>query len=94
MSKGVRALLILRKLSAQHCPLFVFSMKSFFWNVRGINGKQRQPLVKDWIRHNRPLLGGFLETHVQQENLFGVMNLVVPGWRFEGTTLLKLIMDA
>ncbi|KAL0873789.1 hypothetical protein Bca101_023494 [Brassica carinata] len=59
-------------------------MKSFFWNLRGLNGDERQDLVVDWIRRNRPLLGGFLETHVKQENLQGIMNSVVPGWRFEG----------
>lgn len=59
-------------------------MKSFFWNVRGLNGKTRKNTVIDWIKSNRPLIGGFLETHVQQSNLQQIMRRVVPGWRFEG----------
>ncbi|KAG2329091.1 hypothetical protein Bca52824_000271 [Brassica carinata] len=34
-----------------------------------LNGEERKSLVIDWIRLNRPLLGGFLETHVQHDNL-------------------------
>ena len=59
-------------------------MKSFFWNVRGLNGNRRKNTVINWIRLNRPLLGGFLETHMQQSNLQQIMSNVVPGWRFEG----------
>lgn len=59
-------------------------MKSLFWNVRGLNGAIMKYSVIDWIRSNRPLFGGFLETHVQQVNLLQTMSRVVPGWRFEG----------
>ena len=58
-------------------------MKSFFWNIRGLNGDTRISSVSDWIRLNKPLLGGLLETHVQEENLSGILGTITPGWRYE-----------
>ena len=58
-------------------------MKSFFWNIRGLNGASRKSSVSAWIRLNRPLLGALLETHVLEENLSGILNTVTPGWRYE-----------
>lgn len=57
-------------------------MKSFCWNVRGLNGSTRKLAVKRWVLSNRPLIGGFLETHVAQNNIGSVLNEVVPGWNF------------
>lgn len=58
-------------------------MKCFCWNVRGLNGESRQLAVNRWIFANRPLLGGFLETRVKQDNLQDLMNHSFPGWKFD-----------
>lgn len=64
--------------------LFVPSlMKSFFWNIRGLNGETQKSSVSDWIRLNRPLVGALLETHVQEENLSGILSTITLGWRYE-----------
>ncbi|CAA7042275.1 unnamed protein product [Microthlaspi erraticum] len=58
-------------------------MKCFSWNVRGLNGDTRKLSVSRWFLANRPLIGGLLETHLQQENMASSINNLFPGWRFE-----------
>lgn len=57
-------------------------MKSFSWNVRGINGNNKHS-IKDWLSINKPMIGAFLETHAQQSSLLGILNNIVPGWSYE-----------
>ncbi|CAA7061787.1 unnamed protein product [Microthlaspi erraticum] len=58
-------------------------MKCFSWNVRGLNGDTRKLKVKRWFLANRPLIGGLLETHIQQQNVASSINNLFPGWRFD-----------
>ncbi|CAA7013480.1 unnamed protein product [Microthlaspi erraticum] len=58
-------------------------MKCFAWNVRGLNGDTRKLTVKRWFLANRPLIGGLLETHLQQENLAFSISHLFPGWRYD-----------
>lgn len=63
-------------------PFCVF-MKTFAWNVRGLNNDTRQLYIQKWLRANKPLIGGLLETHVAEPNLQSTINSLVPGWKFE-----------
>lgn len=64
-------------------PPFCVFMKTFAWNVRGMNNNTRQFSIKDWLRINKPHIGGFLETKVLEPNLSSIMAALVPGWKFE-----------
>lgn len=55
----------------------------FFWNVRGLNGRNKLKEVARWLNANNPLIGGLLETRVREHNLLEVLRSTVPGWRFE-----------
>lgn len=55
----------------------------FCWNVRGLNGQNKQKAVSRWILANRPLIGGFLETRVREVNILSVMTKVLPGWNYD-----------
>ncbi|VVB06412.1 unnamed protein product [Arabis nemorensis] len=57
-------------------------MKCFSWNVRGLNSDARKLSIKRWITTNRPIIGGLLETRVQQQNLVSMISQIAPGWRF------------
>uniref|UniRef100_A0A1J3J0Z6 Endonuclease/exonuclease/phosphatase domain-containing protein n=1 Tax=Noccaea caerulescens TaxID=107243 RepID=A0A1J3J0Z6_NOCCA len=61
-------------------------MKCFSWNVRGMNGGDTRKLtVKRWFLANQPLIGGLLETHLQQQNVVAAsINSLFPGWRYDG----------
>lgn len=58
-------------------------MKIFCHNIRGLNNPQRQLELKNWIASNRPILGGILETHVQQDNAASILSRTFPGWRYD-----------
>lgn len=58
-------------------------MKFFSWNVRGFNHSSRQLCVKNLISNNGPLIGGILETRVEEENASGILHSTFPGWNYE-----------
>jgi len=58
-------------------------MKIFSWNIRGLNGVGRQRVVRSWLQGLGTSVGALLETHVQDENILGVLGPVAPGWRYE-----------
>jgi len=58
-------------------------MKVFCWNIRGLNSRNRQRVVRSWIASNNLLVGCFLETHVAQENANSVLASTLPGWRMD-----------
>jgi mannosylglycoprotein endo-beta-mannosidase len=62
---------------------FVVNMKVFCWNIRGLNSRNRQRVVRSWIASNNLLVGCFLETHVAQENANSVLASTLPGWRMD-----------
>ncbi|XP_010463070.1 PREDICTED: uncharacterized protein LOC104743720 [Camelina sativa] len=64
------------------CPLLMM-MKIFCYNIRGLNTSLRQVELKRWVQASRPLLGGFLETHVQIENATAILARNFPGWRYD-----------
>lgn len=55
----------------------------FCWNIRGLNGRNKQREVSRWIISGHYLIGGLLETRVRQPNLSQVMNSTLPGWKYE-----------
>lgn len=60
-------------------------MSTFFaWNVRGLNHERRHRMTREWINIHRPLLGAFLETHVQENNHSRILNAIPVGWRYFG----------
>ncbi|CAA0270680.1 unnamed protein product [Arabidopsis thaliana] len=58
-------------------------MAIFFWNVRGLNSRSRQRIVRSWIALNNLLVGYFLETHVAEDNASSVLAATLPGWRMD-----------
>ncbi|KAG7561138.1 Reverse transcriptase zinc-binding domain [Arabidopsis thaliana x Arabidopsis arenosa] len=46
-------------------------------------GHPRQRVVRSWIASNKLLVGGFLETHVAEENAASVLASTLPGWRMD-----------
>ena len=56
----------------------------FAWNVRGLNSDIRHTMTREWINIHRPLLGAFLETHVQENNQSRILNAIPAGWRYFG----------
>lgn len=53
------------------------------WNVRGLNGYDRQRVVNLWLRNRGYLVVALLETHVQEENALEVFQKVSQGRRFD-----------
>ena len=58
-------------------------MTIFFWNIRGLNSRSRQRVVRSWVASNKLLVGGLLETHVAEENAASVLASTLPGWRMD-----------
>ncbi|KAG5406464.1 hypothetical protein IGI04_012583 [Brassica rapa subsp. trilocularis] len=58
------------------------SINISFWNVRGINGKDKHPDFLNWRNVNKVSFGAILESHVKESNLSIVMNAICPGWSF------------
>ena len=58
-------------------------MKIASWNVRGLNGEDRQRVVNKWLRNLGYSVVALLETHVQDENYLEVVQKVSQGRRFE-----------
>ncbi|KAJ6426729.1 hypothetical protein OIU84_022340 [Salix udensis] len=53
------------------------------WNIRGINGLQKQKYVRDWIKNNKLSLFSLIETKVQFARLDTLQNdLDLRDWRF------------
>lgn len=58
-------------------------MKIASWNVRGLNGVDRQKVVSLWLRNLGYSVVALLETHVQEENVLEVFQKVSQGRKFE-----------
>lgn len=58
-------------------------MLSFCWNIRRIKDLFKQHLFKYWCQIHRPLFVCLLETHVQEPNVSGILNSILPGWRLQ-----------
>ncbi|XP_013601510.1 PREDICTED: uncharacterized protein LOC106308956 [Brassica oleracea var. oleracea] len=58
-------------------------MDIFCWNVRGFNDKTKRRGFRKWLRLNKPIFGGLLETHVGPPKAASLINRVFPGWHFE-----------
>jgi len=56
-------------------------IKKICYNIRGLNHFSRQHELKNWLQSNKPSIGGFLETHVQQDNAALILARNFPGWR-------------
>lgn len=54
----------------------------FFWNVRGLNDRDKHRPFKQWLTTNQPVVGAILETHIKEPNLNYLMNSVCPGWSY------------
>lgn len=54
----------------------------FCWNVRGFNNFSHRNGFKKWIRKNKPLFGGIVETRVKQLKINKFVDFVLPGWFF------------
>lgn len=62
-------------------------MKIASWNVRGLNYNDRQRVVNRWLRNLGYSVVALLETHVQEEIFFEVLNKVSQDRRFENNYL-------
>lgn len=62
--------------------LFVSPM-IFCWNVRGLNGHDKQRAVSRWITASNYLLGGILESRIRDRNITSAMSNFLPGWSFD-----------
>lgn len=54
----------------------------FCWNVRGFNKFSHRNGFKKWIRKNKPLFGGIIETRVKQPKIGKLVASVLPGWSY------------
>lgn len=54
----------------------------FCWNVRCFNKFSHRNGFKKWIRKNKPLFGGIVETRVKQPKIGRFVNSLLPGWSF------------
>lgn len=61
---------------------FPMSIKSFFWNVRGINDPNKHSPFNQWLLLNKPIFGALLETHIKKPQLPIVMPKICPGWSY------------
>lgn len=52
----------------------------FCSNVCGLNGRKKQRSVASWLVHNKPLIGGILESRIKEPNIGDVLSKAVPGW--------------
>lgn len=59
-------------------------MDLFCWNIRGINDSVKRRGFKKWMRKNKPIFGGLVETHVQSSKADNILNSILPGWSFHG----------
>ena len=57
--------------------------KVFCWNVRGFNIISHRSGFKKWIKANKPIFGGVIETHVKQPKDRKFIDALLPGWSFE-----------
>ena len=55
-------------------------MASFFWNVRGFNKQTKQRVVKNWVRDQKILFGGLIETRVKERKAGRILNTVFRDW--------------
>ena len=61
-------------------PSLLFIMRVFCWNLRGLNSRGRQRMVRSWVASNNFLVGSFLETYVSEANASAVLDATLPGW--------------
>lgn len=52
------------------------------WNVRGLNGLNKQEDIKIFLHSNKIGLAALLETKVKYGNLEAVANSIFPGWNW------------
>lgn len=58
------------------------SIKTFFWNVRGLNDPDKHHLFTSWLSSNQPVAGAILESHIKEPNLNLVMQRACKGWSY------------
>ena len=59
-------------------------MDLFCWNIRGLNDLVKRRGFRKWLRKNKPVFGGLLETHVQPNKAAKLLSSVPTGWNLEG----------
>lgn len=55
----------------------------FCWNVRGFNIASHRCGFRKWLRVNKPIFRGLIETHVKQPKSMRFINELLPGWCLE-----------
>lgn len=55
-------------------------MSAFFWNIRGFNKKNKQKIVRDWIRSHSFQFGCLLKTKVKENRASEVMRSAFNDW--------------
>ena len=58
-------------------------MDIFCWNIRGFNCKTKRRGVRKWLKLQKPIFGGLIETHVSSVNAPKIINGIFPGWRYD-----------
>ena len=58
-------------------------MDIFCWNIRGFNCKTKRRGVRKWLKLQKPIFGGLIETHVSSVNAPKIINGDFPGWRYD-----------
>ena len=55
-------------------------MKSFFWNVRGLNKTLKHSIVREWIYNKEMSFGCILEARVKESKAEKILNTVFSDW--------------
>nr|VDD29188.1 unnamed protein product [Brassica oleracea] len=63
-------------------PYVIMSIKTFFWNVHGLNDPDKHHLFTSWLSSNQPVAGAILESHIKEPNLNLVMQRACKGWSY------------
>lgn len=58
------------------------SIKTFFWNARGLNLPSKHIPLSQWLLLHKPIFGALLETHIKEPQLSYVMSKACQDWNF------------
>ena len=55
-------------------------MDLFCWNIIGFNDSVKRRGFRKWLKKNKPIFGGLIETHVQLTNAATIVSRSLSGW--------------
>ncbi|KAG2304346.1 hypothetical protein Bca52824_032997 [Brassica carinata] len=57
-----------------------FYVRTFFWNVRGLNEPSKHSLLSSWLYSRSISFGAFLETHVKEASKHSILSSIGSDW--------------